>query len=313
MKTTLLFLLLVTAIPCLGQQSIPCTREEYDSLLTCEEYIRVLDLSWNRHLEIGRLERKISGLEARLVKDNPQTVIQNPDQVVSTHAKNLIFNNKAYTVYVVNPKTQKINLYNKISFGKYHDFQSIYNAVHIEGGQLVCAMNAGMYLSDRSPLGLYVVGGHQIRPLDLKKSSSRASNFYDLQPNGVFALDDKNKPYLVVTEDYNKLSQKVKINLATQSGPMLVVKNKINKHFNKGSNNLNIRNGVGVTKSGKVVFVISNDPVNFYEFSEFFRNILQCENALYLDGFVSRMYLPELFRSNLLDSGHLGPIITVEE
>jgi uncharacterized protein YigE (DUF2233 family) len=41
-----------------------------------------------------------------------------------------------------------------------------------------------------------------------------------------------------------------------------------------------------------VVFAISKEKINFYEFANYFKQ-LGCKNALYLDGFVSRIYYPE--------------------
>ena len=43
-------------------------------------------------------------------------------------------------------------------------------------------------------------------------------------------------------------------------------------------------------------FAISNGGINFWDFSELFRDKLGCDNALYLDGLISKMYVPELRR-----------------
>ena len=40
------------------------------------------------------------------------------------------------------------------------------------------------------------------------------------------------------------------------------------------------------------IFAMLKKEMNFYEFAEYFKK-LGCKNALYLDGFVSRTYLPE--------------------
>lgn len=37
---------------------------------------------------------------------------------------------------------------------------------------------------------------------------------------------------------------------------------------------------------------MSSQPVNFYDFAMYFKS-KGCKNALYLDGFVSKMYYPE--------------------
>jgi acetyl esterase/lipase len=100
------------------------------------------------------------------------------------------------------------------------------------------------------------------------------------------------------------------IEFATQSGPMLVVDGSINAQFKPDSNNINIRNGVCVTENGAIFFSISRREVNFYNFAEHFRQA-GCRDALYLDGFVSRMYLPEKGVEQI--DGDFGVIIGVVE
>ena len=73
---------------------------------------------------------------------------------------------------------------------------------------------------------------------------------------------------------------------------MLVVDGNIHPAFRKGSANINIRNGVGILPDKRVLFALSREAINFYDFAEFFKS-RGCQNALYLDGFVSRAYLPE--------------------
>lgn len=84
----------------------------------------------------------------------------------------------------------------------------------------------------------------------------------------------------------------INIKFATQSGPMLVVNGLIHTAFRDGSTNLHIRNGVGILPDNKVIFAMSKKEINFYDFAKYFQS-LGCKNALYLDGFVSRTYLPE--------------------
>ena len=72
---------------------------------------------------------------------------------------------------------------------------------------------------------------------------------------------------------------------------MMVIDGRIHPKFVKGSKNLNIRNRVGILPDGSVLFAMSKEKVNFYDFALFFKTH-GCENALYLDGFVSRTYLP---------------------
>ncbi|WP_201722282.1 phosphodiester glycosidase family protein, partial [Sulfitobacter sp. HI0040] len=100
---------------------------------------------------------------------------------------------------------------------------------------------------------------------------------------------------------------------ATQSGPMLVIDGALHPRFLRDSDSRYIRNGVGTSKDGtRVVFVISENPVNFHSFGSYFRDRLQLPNALYFDGNVSRLRAPALGRD---DAGFapLGPIIGVVE
>jgi uncharacterized protein YigE (DUF2233 family) len=72
---------------------------------------------------------------------------------------------------------------------------------------------------------------------------------------------------------------------------MLLTNGQIHPSFTKGSKNLNIRNGIGILPDGRVACVLSRDMVSFYDFAAYFKS-LGCRNALYLDGFVSRAWLP---------------------
>lgn len=170
--------------------------------------------------------------------------------------------------------------------------------------QLLFATNGGMYTPKRLPQGLLVIGGKELHSIDKKKKGY--GNFY-MQPNGIFLIDKKKQAHIISTNEYKK--HKKNTLYATQSGPALVLNNKLNSHFNKGSKNKYVRSGVGVLSPSKLVFVISNKPVNFYDFATLFRNYFGCADALYLDGAISKMYLPLLNRNEL--GGDFGPIIGV--
>ncbi|MBL4624331.1 MAG: phosphodiester glycosidase family protein [Flavobacteriales bacterium] len=77
-----------------------------------------------------------------------------------------------------------------------------------------------------------------------------------------------------------------------------------------GSKNQHIRNGVGILPDGKLLFAISKETINFYDFATFFKQ-KGCKSALYLDGFVSRCYLPSKNWKQL--DGNFGVIIAVTE
>lgn len=167
-------------------------------------------------------------------------------------------------------------------------FKSIKNLkeyVEKSGRRLRFAMNGGMYQEDNKPLGLFIQNQKTVTPLN---TNDGAGNFY-IKPNGVFYITANGKAFLSLTESFKDDGQ---IRVATQSGPMLLVEGEINKQFTPNSDNLHVRNGVCVLEDSKIIFSISRKEVNFYDFAKHFKEI-GCRNALYLDGFVSRMYLPE--------------------
>ena len=63
-------------------------------------------------------------------------------------------------------------------------FSRIDGALGAEGRRLAFAMNAGMYHSDRSPVGLYVESGETLAPL---VTAAGPGNF-GMRPNGVFCI-----------------------------------------------------------------------------------------------------------------------------
>lgn len=209
-----------------------------------------------------------------------------------------------FVSYTVDPQKQGIKLYwrdeQQVAFKSIGNLKNWLDGKH---ETLVFAMNGGMYMEDRSPLGLYVEQGKTVRGINTSKGNG---NFY-LEPNGVFFLTADNVPGICPTATYKNQG---KIKYATQSGPMLVIDGQIHPAFKEGSANLNIRNGVGILPGNQVVFAMSKEPINFYDFATYFKR-LGCKDALYLDGFVSRMYLPS--RNWVQTDGDFGVIVGVTE
>jgi len=207
-----------------------------------------------------------------------------------------------FVSYIIDPTHKQIKFYWKND--KQQHFKSIQNLkewLQNRNQQLEFAMNGGMYKKDNSPQGLYIEDKKVFSPLDAANGNG---NFY-LKPNGIFYLTAKNKAVICATQQFKYSPE---IQYATQSGPMLVIDGKIHSDFKEGSSNLQIRNGVGVLPDGKVVFAMSRKEINFYDFAFYFKN-LGCKNALYLDGFVSRTFLP---RENWIQTdGNFGVIIGV--
>lgn len=212
--------------------------------------------------------------------------------------------NSAFIDYVVDPREAEIELFLKDSEGNMmRSFQMLKNHIEKNGKKLRFAMNGGMYQENGKPVGLFIQKGQTVAPLNTREAKG---NFY-LKPNGVFYLTKEKQAFVVNTED---LTDDGNIEFATQSGPMLLFDGKIHPEFVEGSDNLNIRNGVCVLANNKIVFSISKQEVNFYDFAKHFFD-LGCKDALFLDGFVSRIYLPEQGIEDL--SGNFGVMIGVVE
>ncbi len=205
--------------------------------------------------------------------------------------------------YEVDVNKQDLRFYWKNSNGKnYGNFQNLKSEIEKDKRELVFAMNGGMYMKDFSPQGLYIENGEIKR--NINKVKEGYGNFY-LQPNGIFLITKNNKPEILVTD---ALINTDNIKYATQSGPMLLINGKIHPKFTEGSTNVHIRNGVGVLPSGNLLFAMSKKKINFYDFACFFKE-KGCLNALYLDGFVSRAYVPSKKWEQI--DGNLGVIIGV--
>jgi uncharacterized protein YigE (DUF2233 family) len=214
-----------------------------------------------------------------------------------------IIQDQRFLQYAVDPQ-QEIRMYWKNDRGeKFRNIGNLKDWLEARNETLAFAMNGGMFTNDISPLGLYVEEGNCLTPLDTTVGSG---NFY-LMPNGVFYLTSGNHAGICKSEEFTSTRD---IKYATQSGPMLLIDGEMHPAFRKGSPNVNIRNGVGILPDNRVVFVISKEKVNFYDFASYFSS-LGCRDALYLDGAISKAYCPE--KNWIQLDGKLGVIVGVTE
>ena len=211
---------------------------------------------------------------------------------------------KRFTVVTVDVKREKLQLFLNDDAGRpFKSFARLSSWLEGRGGKLSFAVNAGMYHADFSPVGLLVQEGRQVAPLNLDDG---VGNFF-LKPNGVFLVSAAGAQ-VVESSAYGAL--KAKVHLATQSGPLLLHGGVMHPAFRRESTSRHLRNGVGVgAASGKVLFVISEEPVTFYELAAYFRDVLKCRDALYLDGAISSLYSDKLKRHDV--RAHLGPMLGV--
>lgn len=183
----------------------------------------------------------------------------------------------------------------------YGTFQRIDAALEPLGQRLVFAMNAGMYHSDRRPVGLYIEDGAERAPI---VTSAGPGNF-GMLPNGVFCIGEGR---FAIVESRAFAERRPGCRHASQSGPMLVHRGALHPRFIPRSESRYIRNGVGVSADGRrAYFAISAGRVNFDEFARFFRDGLGVPEALYFDGNISRLHAPGLGRR---DGGFpMGPVV----
>jgi uncharacterized protein YigE (DUF2233 family) len=176
---------------------------------------------------------------------------------------------------------QNLELFWKRADGTpYSSIHALREALAAEGRELIFAVNGGIYSEQFTPLGLYIENGKRYYQLT---RGDGGGNFF-LLPNGVFYVTEEGAR-VVETEEYEPAGQVLN---AIQSGPMLVIKGRLHPRFIKDYQSKYIRNGVGVDREGRVVFAISNEPVNFHDFGTLFKDELQCPNALYLIGLASK-------------------------
>ncbi len=223
----------------------------------------------------------------------------------SSEMRRMYYKKNSYDLYRVAPARKNIHFYWKDRRGnRYFSFKRLKSNLRKRGRKLIFATNAGIFEWGYSPLGLYIEKGRRIESLNRR---SGTGNFY-VKPNGVFYIA-KNRAGILSTRKFAKSG--IRARYATQSGPMLVRHNIIHRRFSRKSKSRKIRNGVGIDRRGRMVFVISRTPVNMYQFAEFFRNRMRCANALYLDGHISKMYLPGIKRNEL--QGNFAVIIAASE
>ena len=174
--------------------------------------------------------------------------------------------------------------------------------------------NGGMFHSDYSPVGLLIIDGREVQILN-SEDPANGQNFY-LMPNGVCYISNNGVGGVCCTRDFQNIRDTGNYGLkfATQSGPMLIINGNINDKFLRYSTNCKIRSGVGQLRDGRLVFLISETPISFYDFSSVFKCNLGCKNALFLDGVISKGFIKCVNSTNLnLSKKKFGVIITVKK
>ena len=202
----------------------------------------------------------------------------------------LAFAGQNYRVVHIDLKHEKLSLYwrdpqNSQPFGSIENLRQ-WGEAH--GQRLLFAANAGIYDQKFAPLGLHVENGKTLVPLNLVHGNPASGNF-SLLPNGVFAIYPDGHAAVLTSAAFKADGKAAQ--LATQSGPMLLIDGKLNEQFTAESSSLKWRSGVCAKSPHEVVFAISEAPVNFHTFARLFHDKLGCRDALYLDGSISQFYV----------------------
>jgi uncharacterized protein YigE (DUF2233 family) len=214
------------------------------------------------------------------------------------------FEHSEYTVCEVDLRRQSVRLFWKKPDGHPYEYlSSLPRALSNDSRHLLFATNGGMYHPDNSPVGLYIEEGREL----VRANTSAGPGNFHMRPNGVFYLAGE---VAGILETRSFIKRRPQVDFATQSGPMLVIDGEINARFVRYGGSRKYRAGVGSRDPNSVLFAISESEISFDEFARLFRDKLQCNNALFLDGgSATSFYSAVLGRnSNFLP---LGPIIGV--
>lgn len=186
--------------------------------------------------------------------------------------------------YTADPQRQRIAMYWQNAEGKaWGSLRALLHDINADG-RVQMAMNGGIYAKAYAPLGLYIEKGHKKVALN---RASGGGNFF-IRPGGVFYLRGKEAGIVSI----DKLKPVKGIEYAVQSGPMLIENGVINWRLKPSASSRKLRNGVGITAQGKVVFMLSERETNFYDFACYAKSRLNVRQMLYLDGTISKMYTP---------------------
>lgn len=247
----------------------------------------------NSNIEVKE-ELRNEVLETKLQENHLQEKEEVKNESPDFIAKTIIQNENAFDIIIVDLRKVNLSFYFKNSQGRrFRSLQKLRNALRNKGQNLIFATNGGIFTPQINPEGLYIENGNNVSDLNLKQGKG---NFY-MQPNGVFYI--KNNKSTGIMNSQTFVNIKGTIWQALQSGPLLLQNGVINSKFSPNSKSKFIRNGVGIIDTNTVAFAISDKPVNFYSFAHFFKTKLKCSEALYLDGHISKMYIPDIKRYEL--------------
>lgn len=219
----------------------------------------------------------------------------------------VMFEDSPFTLCIAEPgrHTIRTDLAPAADAPPYRSLEALARGLGETAQRVAFATNGGMYDAEGQPIGYYVEDGLRFTVLNQNEGPG---NFH-LLPNGVFFGEAGGPWRVLATEDFAREID-ARPEFATQSGPMLVVDGELHEALDPDGPSRKIRNAVGVDANGRALFVISEAPVSFGKLARFYRDVLNTENALFLDGSVSALWDPARDRRD--GGAALGPLIVVE-
>jgi uncharacterized protein YigE (DUF2233 family) len=229
-----------------------------------------------------------------------------PDEALASVCRPEIFEDSPLTHCMADPAIHTVRTALDGSDGKV--LESVGALAMSMGGdarRVAFAVNGGMYDDAGRPIGYFVKDGERLQRLNRNPGPG---NFH-LLPNGVFFGTD-GEWQVMTSEDFVETVEE-RPQFATQSGPMLLIDGELHPDISPDGASRKIRNAVGVDDAGRAHFLISEAPLSMGKLARFYRDVLNVENALFLDGTVSQLWDPAKDR---IDSGiPVGPLIVVEK
>ncbi len=176
----------------------------------------------------------------------------------------------------------------------YRSFDKVQDDFAKKGKKVSFLMNAGIFEPGGIPSGLHVEERKTLHPINL---ADAPGNFF-LKPNGIVWIEAGGNREAFISPPQTFATREKELHvmssrwleMAVQSGPLLLIDGKRHPAFTENSKSKLPRNGVGVDEKKRLVFAITDKGqlVNFWDFSGLFLK-LGCKDALFLDGDISQM------------------------
>lgn len=173
----------------------------------------------------------------------------------------------------------------------YRDAESVLRA---RGERMLLATNGGLYHGPAS-IGFHAEDGKVVRPLNLATApppGQLPGNFYYL-PNAVLFQDTTGA--VAVRDSRSVRGRGRTVRDGTQSGPALLLGGAVHpvaRPPNRGRSH-DHRSAACVLDARRLVIVFARDGTTFPQLARFLSGRLGCRDAVFLDGNVPGLYLPE--------------------